>query len=98
MIIMGVAGIAAVVLYNYYKEGAYLGSKRGDPCGITEYMPAFKGDKPYYSKINMMGADYPPKPEEATFAYQWAKFKAKFNKKEKNEEQDDDDAPEDDEK
>ena len=102
MIIMGVAGIASVVLLNYYKEGAWLGSKKGDPCGITEYMAVSKEDTPYYSKINMMGANYPQKPEEMTFSYRWAKFKSKFNKKEEtaeqNEQEPKQDAPEDEDK
>lgn len=62
MIMFGVAGIAAVLLFNYYKEGSFIGSKKGDPCAIREYLTPEKDGKPYFSKINMFGADYPPKP------------------------------------
>ena len=41
-----------------------IGSRSGDPCGITKYLTPYKDDTPYYSKINMLGANYPPKPEK----------------------------------
>lgn len=44
--------------------------------------------------INMMGANYPKKPEEMTFAYKWAKFKQKFHKKGPEGEKESSDAPE----
>ena len=66
MIIGGVAGIAALVILNYRKEGAFFGSKTGDPCGITDYLTPYKDDTPYYSKLNLMGKNYPPKPEKET--------------------------------
>lgn len=64
MVVFGVAGIVTLLVLNYRKEGALLGSKTGDPCGITEYLTPYKDDTPYFSKINLMGAKYPPKPEE----------------------------------
>ncbi len=64
MIVGGVAGIGVLLFLNYRKEGAVFGSKTGDPCGITEYMTPYKDDVPYYSKINLMGKNYPPKPEK----------------------------------
>ena len=64
MIVGGLAGIGLLLYLNYRKEGALIGSKKGDPCGITEYMTPYKDDVPYYSKINLMGKNYPPKPEK----------------------------------
>ena len=31
---------------------------------VTAYLSPYKDDTPYYDKINMLGANYPPKPEE----------------------------------
>ncbi len=62
MAVGGLAGIGVLLFLNYRKEGAFIGSKKGDPCGITEYLTPYKDDVPYYSKINMKGANYPPKP------------------------------------
>ena len=49
-------------IFNFRKEKAFIGSRVGDPCGITEYMTPYKDEKPYYSKINMFGDKYPPAP------------------------------------
>ncbi len=62
MVGFGVCGILLLLIFNHKKEGAFIGSRYGDPCGITEYLTPYKDDPPYYSKINMMGANYPPKP------------------------------------
>ena len=62
MIGFGVCGCLLLMIFNYKKEGAFVGSKRGDPYGISEYCTPYKNDVPYYSKINMFGAKYPPKP------------------------------------
>ncbi len=62
MIVGGLAGIGILLFFNYRKEGALIGSKNGDPCGITDYLTPYKDDIPYYSKINMMGKNYPPRP------------------------------------
>ncbi len=64
MIVGGLAGIGVLLYLNYRKEGSLIGSKNGDPCGITEYLTPYKDDVPYYSKINLMGKNYPPKPEK----------------------------------
>ncbi len=74
MIVGGLAGIGILLYFNYRKEGTLIGSKNGDPCGITEFIPAYKDDVPYFSKINMLGANYPPMPEEETSRYKWNKF------------------------
>ena len=62
MVGLGIVGCLALMIYNFLKEGSFVGSKRGDPCGITTYMTPYKDDKPYFSKINMFGANYPPRP------------------------------------
>ena len=64
MMVGGLAGIAVLLYLNYRKEGALFGSKTGDPCGITQFLSSDKKEKPYFSKINMFGAQYPPKPEK----------------------------------
>ncbi len=55
-------GILVLLLINYKKEGALVGSVRGDPYGISQYLSPDKKAKPYYSKINLFGQNYPPKP------------------------------------
>ncbi len=77
MIAGGLAGIGVLLFLNYRREGSLFGSKRGDPCGITEYLSPYKDDKPYFSKINLLGANYPPMPEEETARYRRRKFFAK---------------------
>ncbi len=62
MIVGGLAGIAALLIVNYKREGSLIGSKTGDPCGITDYLTPYKDEVPYYSKINIFGSNYPPKP------------------------------------
>lgn len=91
MIVGGLTGAGLLLYFNYRKEGAPIGSKTGDPCGVTEFIPAYKDETPYFSKINMFGANYPPMPEEQTFRYKWNKFCAKvkgwFTKEEKEPEE-----------
>ncbi len=62
MIGFGICGSMILMIKNFLREGAFLGSRKGDPCGITEYLSADRDEKPYYSKINMMGANYPERP------------------------------------
>ncbi len=62
MIVFGFGGIATLLYFNYRKEGAIFGSKTGDPCAITQFLSGDKNEKPYYSKINILGANYPPRP------------------------------------
>lgn len=65
MIVAGAVGIAALLLINYKKEGALIGSKRGDGCAVTQFLASEKDEKPYYSKINMLGKNYPVKERKA---------------------------------
>ena len=62
MVGLGICAILVLMILNFRKEKAFIGSRVGDPCAITEYMTPYKDDKPYYSKINMFGDKYPPKP------------------------------------
>ncbi len=62
MIGLGVIGCMLLMIFNFLKEGSFIGSKKGDPCGITNYLTPYKDDPPYFSKINMFGANYPPRP------------------------------------
>ena len=64
MIGFGICGILLLLIFNYKKEGSFIGSRLGDPCGITEYIGGGKGEQPYFSKINMLGANYPVKPQK----------------------------------
>ena len=64
MVGLGIAGCLLLMIINFLKEGSFEGSKRGDPCGITNYLAVSKGEKPYFSKINMFGSNYPPRPKK----------------------------------
>ncbi len=58
----GVIAILVLLLVNYKREDAFIGSRKGDPCGITKFLSYSKKVQPYFSKINMLGANYPPRP------------------------------------
>lgn len=62
MVGLGICAILVLLILNFRKEGAFFGSRTGDPCGISEYMTPYKDDEPYYSTINMFGDKYPPAP------------------------------------
>ena len=62
MVGLGIAACMLLMIFNFLKEGSFTGSKKGDPCGITNYLTPYKNDEPYFSKINMFGANYPPRP------------------------------------
>ncbi len=64
MVGLGICAILLLMIFNFRKEKAFIGSRVGEPCGITAYMTPYKDDKPYYSKINMFGDKYPPKPSK----------------------------------
>ncbi len=59
---LGLAAILVLLIVNHQREGSFVGSLKGDPCGITKYLSNDKKATPYFSKINMMGASYPPAP------------------------------------
>lgn len=62
LMVLGLIGAGVLLYLNYRKEGAFVGSKTGDPCGITAYIKAYKEDVPYFDKVNLLGANYPPAP------------------------------------
>lgn len=62
MVGLGIAACMLLMIFNFLKEGSFVGSKRGDLCGITNYLTPYKNDEPYFSKINMFGSNYPPRP------------------------------------
>ena len=61
---LGICGCLVLFIVNFRKEKAFIGSRTGDPCGITKYLTPYKDDMPYFSEINLMGSNYPPKPED----------------------------------
>ena len=88
MIGLGIIGCLVLMILNFLKEGKFVGSKRGDPCGITKFLSPDKNEKPYYSKINMLGSNYPPKPSKEELkaereALKAAKAKEKAEKRNK---------------
>ncbi len=62
MVGLSICGCMVLMIINFRKEGSFTGSRRGDPCGITDYLTPYKNDPPYFSKINIFGAKYPPRP------------------------------------
>lgn len=52
LIVLGLVGIAVLLILNYRKEGSLIGSKRGDPYAIREFIPCYKEDRPNYSGIS----------------------------------------------
>ena len=62
MVGLGIAACMLLMIWNFLHEGSFVGSKKGDPCGITNYLTPYKKDEPYFSKINMFGSNYPPRP------------------------------------
>lgn len=93
MIVGGIAGAAALLLLNYHREDALLGSKKGDPCGITQFQSPYKDEVPYFDKINLMGANYPERPPKEPdtrsfsekFSGRWESVKGRFRKEEPEE-------------
>ncbi len=64
MVGLGIAACMLLMIFNFIQEGSFVGSKKGDPCGITNYLTPYKNDEPYFSKINMFGSKYPPRPSK----------------------------------
>ncbi len=64
MIGFGVIGCLVLMILNFLKEGKFVGSRKGEPSGIAVFLSPDKKEKPYFSKINMYGANYPPKPSK----------------------------------
>lgn len=65
LLFAGGLGLAVFLLvWNRKKEGKLIGSVKGDPYGITDYIKDNKEEKAYFSKINMMCALYPERYEK----------------------------------
>ena len=74
-LVFGLALLAYVLINNRKKEGTLLGSKNGDPYGITKYIGDTKTEVAYLNKVNIMCSIYPDHFE----------VKGEENKKEKEE-------------
>lgn len=59
LLVSGIGLLFFVLFTNKRKEGALLGSKRGDPFGITKYLGDKKNETAYLDNMNMMCAVYP---------------------------------------
>ena len=61
LMLLGLAFIFTALYLNKRKEGAWIGSKKGDPYAISEYLKDEKDEVAYFDKMNMMCAIYPEK-------------------------------------
>ena len=59
MLVGGLGALLYVLISNKKKEGVLLGSKNGDPYGITKYIGDKKDEVAYLSKINIMCKIHP---------------------------------------
>ena len=59
MFVAGTALLATILIRNVKKEGKVIGSIKGDPYGITEFIKDTKEEKAYLNSINAMCAIYP---------------------------------------
>jgi len=59
LLVGGVGVLVYVLLDNQKKEGCLLGSKNGDPYGITKFIGDTKEEVAYFDRINMMCSIYP---------------------------------------
>lgn len=53
MIVLGAAGIIALLIVNKKREGKFFGSEKGDPYGIGTFIKCYKTDEPKYDKWNL---------------------------------------------
>ena len=58
-LVFGLSLLAYVLLTNRKKEGTLLGSKNGDPYGITKFIADTKDEVAYLNKVNIMCSIYP---------------------------------------
>ncbi len=72
---LGICAILVLLLLNFRTEKAFIGSRTGDSSALTAYVPAYKDDIPYYSKVNMYGDKYPPEPTKEELAAEREKRK-----------------------
>ncbi len=83
MFVGGVALLVTVLLLNYKKEGKLIGSLKGEPYGITNFIADTKTEVAYRNNINIMCSVYPERyPEKPP---KEEKGKAPENKEEQSE-------------
>lgn len=63
LLIGGLGMLAYLFIRNKKKEGTYIGSAKGDPYGISDYIGDVKNEAAYYSKWNIMCSIYPDRYE-----------------------------------
>ena len=61
LMLLGLIFIFVALYINRKKEGAWIGSKTGDPYAITEYLKDVKDEVAYFDKLNMMCSIHPEK-------------------------------------
>ncbi|MBQ8290964.1 MAG: prolipoprotein diacylglyceryl transferase [Clostridia bacterium] len=61
MLVAGLAALFVLLFLNKKKEGKLIGSLRGEPYGISEYIADNKNETAYFNKINIMCTIYPEK-------------------------------------
>ena len=59
LLVFGLSMLGYVLITNQKKEGQLLGSKNGDPYGITKFIGDTKTEEAYFDRINMMCSIYP---------------------------------------
>ena len=59
LLVGGLGLLAYVLVNNQRKEGQLLGSKNGDPYGITKFIGDAKDEVAYFDRVNMMCSIYP---------------------------------------
>ncbi len=83
-LVFGLSLLAFVLVRNYKKEGKLIGSKTGDPYGITKFIGDTKTEVAYFNNVNMMCSIYPDNFVEKTVAKE-EKQEEKQEEKEKEE-------------
>ena len=64
LLAFGMGLLFTVLLINNRKEGVIIGSKKGEPYGITRYIKDYKEEVAYKDKTNIMCSIYPENYEE----------------------------------
>lgn len=86
LLVGGLGLLLTLLVLNKKKEGAWMGSLRGEPYGIDEYIGDDKKETAYFDKVNMMCSiypeRYPEKPAEEEKSGLFARIKGLFKKKE----------------
>lgn len=59
MFVGGLLFLAGVLYFNWKQEGSLIGSKNGDPYGITSFIKDNKDEVAYFNSVNMMCKVHP---------------------------------------